>query len=147
MCIPRHGPRWALGAGIAATVAMFVLNLPNGQVPGPAGTTTEARLPTVPAYDESAQSTQLDTINALMVRSQLLERDLRSLPSQPQVMRASTLATIDDLQDRIAAIDLQLNQPDARLSPEERELYWRERVRLMDSLVRLRYAQAQRGAF
>ena len=67
------------------------------------------------------------------------------MPSQPRVQRAGTLATIDDLQDRIAAIDLQLSG--SGLSPAEQEIYWRERVRLMDSLVRLRYAQTQRMSF
>jgi hypothetical protein len=31
--------------------------------------------------------------------------------------------------------------------PAEEQLYWRERVRLMDSLVKLRVAQAQRASF
>ncbi len=33
------------------------------------------------------------------------------------------------------------------MTPEDRELFWRERVRLMNSLLQLRYAQAQRAAF
>jgi hypothetical protein len=33
------------------------------------------------------------------------------------------------------------------MTPEEQEVFWRERVRLMKLLVRLRYAQAQRTAF
>jgi hypothetical protein len=62
-------------------------------------------------------------------------------------MRAGTIATISDLEDRIAAIDYQLNDPTLRMTPEDRELFWRERVRLMNSLLALRYAQAQRAAF
>mgnify|MGYP000334936594 CR=1 FL=1 len=60
---------------------------------------------------------------------------------------ASTMATIADLEDRIAAIDYQLNDPSIDMSDEDRELFWRERVRLMKSLLQLRYAQAQRAAF
>jgi hypothetical protein len=33
------------------------------------------------------------------------------------------------------------------MTEDETELFWRERVRLMKSLVQLRYAQAQRTAF
>jgi hypothetical protein len=33
------------------------------------------------------------------------------------------------------------------MSLVEKQMYWRERVRLMDSLVKLRYAQAQRASF
>ena len=71
---------------------------------------------------------------------------LRAIPAEPRVVRAGTAATIADIQDRIAAIDYQLSDPDVTLSPEEEKIFWRERVRLMKSLVGLRYAQAQRNA-
>jgi hypothetical protein len=100
--------------------------------------------PTEPDYMESASIRNLD---ALMVRSQLLERNLRALPSEPRVMRAATAATISELQDRIAGIDRALNDPHAKLNSSEEEIFWRERVRLMDSLVQVRYAQAQRVSF
>ena len=34
-----------------------------------------------------------------------------------------------------------------QMTPGDEEIFWRERVRLMKLLVRLRYAQAQRTAF
>jgi len=40
-----------------------------------------------------------------------------------------------------------LSHPELRLSPEQDQIYWRERVRLMNSLLRLRTAQAQRMSF
>jgi hypothetical protein len=82
-----------------------------------------------------------------MVESRQLETDLRSLPSEPRVVRAGTQATILDLEDRIAAIDYQLSDPAVQMTQREQEIFWSERVRLMKSLVRLRYAQAQRTAF
>ena len=82
-----------------------------------------------------------------MVESRQLESDLRALPDQPRVMLADTAATISDIEDRIAAIDFQLNDPGIQMTPGEEEIFWRERVRLMKLLVRLRYAQAQRTAF
>ena len=82
-----------------------------------------------------------------MVESRQLENNLRSLPDEPRVMRAGTVATISDLEQRIAAIDYQLNDPEVQMTTEDRELFWRERVRLMKLLLQLRYAQAQRAAF
>ena len=82
-----------------------------------------------------------------MVQSQQLESDLRALPDEPKVMRASTVASIADIENAIASIDFQLSDPAVQMTPEVRELFWRERVRLMKSLVQLRYAQAQRTSF
>ena len=82
-----------------------------------------------------------------MVQSQQIERDLRALPVQPSLMQASTAATIAQIEDRIAEIDYWLNHPQVRMNPAQTEIYWRERVRLMNSLLSLRRAQAQRMAF
>jgi hypothetical protein len=132
--------RWLSGTGLAAAVALAVLYLP-GFVDNKS---EEGSFPTEPAYTESGSLRNLD---ALMVRSRLLERNLRALPAEPRVMRAGTAATIGNLEDRIAAIDYALNDPQANLSSEEVEVFWQERVRLMDSLVRVRYAQAQSVSF
>jgi len=82
-----------------------------------------------------------------MVESRDLESDLRALPDAPRVMQFGTAATISGIEDRIASIDYELNDPDVEMTSDEEELFWRERVRLMKLLVRLRYAQAQRTAF
>ncbi|MDH4106993.1 MAG: hypothetical protein OEW35_01640 [Gammaproteobacteria bacterium] len=136
------------GIGIAAAVMLAVLNLPRGgDLPDKPPVASETVFPTVPAYSPDNDARQFDAINALMVQSRLLDQGLRSLPEQPQVVRAGTTAVIDELQDRIAAIDYQMNHPESPMTAVEQEVYWRERVRLMDSLLRLRYAQAQRVAF
>lgn len=130
--------RWLAGVGIAAAVVLAVLRLPGtlnpDLVPG------EARLPSTPEF-------QRQPLGALMVRSQRLEHELRAITFQPRMMRASTAATISTLEDRIAAIDYQLNHPAIRMNSAQKRLYWRERVRLMESLLKLRYAQAQRSSF
>ena len=95
----------------------------------------------------SANHDEVRTLNGLMVESRQIERNLRALPAQPSLVRASTVATIADLQDQIASIDYLLNRPELGLSPEQEQIYWRERVRLMNSLLRLRTAQAQRMSF
>jgi hypothetical protein len=102
---------------------------------------------TVPPIVGTTTQVPLTTLQTLMTESRELESNLRALPDTPRVQRASTMATISDLEDRIAAIDYQLNDPEVQMSPEDTELFWRERVRLMKSLLQLRYAQAQRAAF
>lgn len=130
--------RWLAGVGIAAAVVLAVLRLPGAwspnSIPG------EAQISATPVLDAQA-------LKELMARSQVLEHELRAITYQPTMMRASTAATISNLEDRIAAIDYRLNQPMNRMSRAEEQMYWRERVRLMDSLVTLRYAQAQRASF
>jgi hypothetical protein len=130
---------WSAGAGLAAAVVLAVLVLPAAPEP--------EVFPTEPDYVEQASSVNLKTLNALMVESRQLEQDLRSLPGEPQVVRAGTVATIAAVEDQIAAIDYRLNHMPVRTSPEQMEIYWRERVRLMNLLVQLRSAQAQRSVF
>ncbi|MEM8685655.1 MAG: hypothetical protein AAGF72_19755 [Pseudomonadota bacterium] len=135
----RH---WYLGAGIAAALVMAVLVIPEQQPTEPAVADNSMTVPqTLPSNDNA-----LTGLQALMVESRRLEADLRAIPAGPRVQKAGTAATIVELQDRIASIDYQLNDPASTLSPQEQETFWRERVRLMKSLVGLRYAQAQRTA-
>lgn len=137
---PRRAPRLPLlaGLGIAAAVLLAVAWLPRTPPSG-----AEGPFPTEPAFVAGDSGASLE---ALRVRSAMLERNLRALPAEPRVVRAGTAATIGELEDRIAAIDYVLTDSDDSLTDEERRRYWRERVRLMDSLVQLRYAQARRSA-
>lgn len=137
----RRRSVWYMGAGLAAAALVVAVMMPmllqNPVEP----------LPTVPDSVGTSTPVPLNTLQTLMTESRDLESNLRALPNAPRVQRASTLATISDLEDRIAAIDYQLNDPQVQMSPEDTELFWRERVRLMKSLLQLRYAQAQRAAF
>lgn len=138
--------RWFAGAAVAAAVVLTVLNIPLTPLVDEGAT----GFPTEPDITEVADSTSaqdLMTMNALMVQSQQIERDLRALPSSPSLVRAGTAATIAELEDHIAAIDFTLNHPDLDLTSEQEQIYWRERVRLMNSLLSLRTAQAQRMSF
>lgn len=130
----RDFRNWYAGAGLAAAVVMAVMLIPRPPQPEVFDATPDPRIAT----------TAENRLQTLMVRSAQLEQNLRALPDEPSVVRAGTAATILELEDRIAAIDYQLSDPDAGLTPEETEIFWRERVRLMESLVQLRYAQAQR---
>ena len=140
----QPGIRWLAGTGIAAAIVVAVLQAPTGtERPDD----REQVFPTEPAYTEQTSPVSLRTLNALMVESQQLEQDLRALPQQPQLVRAGTAATIAAVEDQIAAIDYRLNHSPVRLSHSQMEVYWRERVRLMNLLVQLRTAQTQSGAF
>ena len=132
---------WYVGSGLAAAVVLAVLVVPGMLTEQP------AVYPTTPDNVGSSSPIRLNTLQTLMTESRELESDLRDLPAKPRVMRAGTAATIADIEDRIAAIDYQLNDPESQLSPEDEEIFWRERVRLMKLLVGMRYAQAQRTAF
>lgn len=139
----KQSHMWYVGGSIAAAVFLAALVLPGRfDVQDPSFSTVP---PVTTAND--TQSPALNTLQTLMVESRQLENDLRALPEEPRVKRAGTQVTILDLEDRIASIDYQLNDPEIQLTPEEEEIFWRERVRLMKSLVQLRTAQAQRAAF
>lgn len=137
---PRHTPwAWPVGVGIAAACALavaLVLNLGQRTDDGPAPGTTTDLIAATPAPMSSVNGV---TTAELLETSRQLEAALRVMPAAPQVTRASTALTIADLQDRIFQVDTMLNDP--QLDPAgEREL-WRQRVRLMDTLMQVRYAQ------
>lgn len=140
-----EGAKWLAGSGIAAAVVVGVLNVPlPTNAPDSSGSDNISATPPVSV----AVSNEVPPgLTALMVQSQQIERHLRALPGEPRLVRAGTAATIVELQDRIATIDYVLSDPEVDMDPEQVEVYWRERVRLMNSLLNLRRAQAQQMAF
>lgn len=135
--------KWIAGALLAAAVALVALRFPHATAPE-----IEPQVfPTEPTIDEISADNITGTVNTLMVRSRQLESDLLAMPAQPRLVRAGTAATVSAIELRIAEIDYRLNHPGIRLSPVQKQAYWRERVRLMNSLVQLRYAQVQRASF
>lgn len=85
-------------------------------------------------------------IVALQQRSRALEHALQTLPSRPAIERVGTAATIDGLEQRIQWLDHHLSDaPDAGLDEEQAALLWQERVALLDTLVKVRYAES--GAY
>jgi len=132
---------WYMGVGLAAAALVAAVMMQDLlKSPAESGSV-------VPDNVGTSSQVPLNTLQTLMTESRELESSLRALPNAPRVQRASTMVTISDLEDRIAAIDFQLNDPEVQMSSEDTELFWRERVRLMKSLLQLRYAQAQRAAF
>lgn len=120
-------------AAAAAVVTLTVITLVAGHFDRSSGATTE--LATVEA--------PLPHVDELVAQSQQLEQLLQKLPERPRIERVSTAATIDTIEQRIQWLDFQLsNAPEADLSEEQSRQLWRERVELMDSLVKVRYAEA-----
>jgi hypothetical protein len=87
-------------------------------------------------------------VTDLVAQSRELDNVLRTLPDRPRVERVALAATVDTIELRIQWLDFQLSfAPDADLSQEQAQRLWRERVDLMDSLVKVRYAQVQGLSF
>ena len=79
----------------------------------------------------------------LIAQSRELDELLHYLPDRPQVQRASLGATVDSIEERIQMLDLQLAYgSDAGLDDQQARRLWSERVELMDSLVKVRYAES-----
>lgn len=103
--------------------------------------------PSVAQSDMQSAGAQEDSIaptrvTELVAQSQRLEDLLQKLPERPRIERVSTAATIDTIEQRIQWLDFQLSDaPDSGLNEEQARRLWRERVELMDSLVKVRYAE------
>jgi hypothetical protein len=135
----RTHNKWYAGVGLAAAAVMAAVMMPGIQLdPTPVDV-----VPQEPLSNES----DLSNLAVLQNYSRKLESDLRALPAEPRVSRAGTVATMSEIEDRIAAIDYQLNDTSVNMTEGDREIFWRERVRLIKLLLQLRYAQAQRAAF
>ncbi len=84
----------------------------------------------------------------LISRSQRLENTLRALPRGPQLVTGSTAGTITELQDRIAMVDYQMSLGQLEdQDPDVARRLWQERIGLMNSLLAVRFAQAQQVSF
>jgi hypothetical protein len=100
-----------------------------------------------PAMLTALNSGSEPAIATLVTRSQNLESRLRRMPSRPIVERAGTTTIIDSLESSIQWVDYKLSVAnDAGLSEQQAARLWQDRIHLMDSLVKVRYAEAQRFA-
>jgi hypothetical protein len=83
------------------------------------------------------------TVVELRARSQALEAMLAALPERPAVARGATTLPIDSLETQVQWLDHQLSAASDALSEPQAERLWRDRVEVMNSLVQLRYVEAQ----
>ena len=132
---------WAIAAGVVVALVTGLLvrelasgpeALPVASVPSPQIVPAEA---VVPLEELVAQSRELDEL-------------LNYLPERPAVERVSMAVTIDTIQQRVQWLDQQLSYaPDTGLDDAQAYRLWRERVDLMDSLVKVRYAEGNSLSF
>ncbi|MCE3285265.1 MAG: hypothetical protein K0R70_1521 [Steroidobacteraceae bacterium] len=119
-------------AVIAAAVAWRV-----GDAPDTHDDVTAARLV---APLSAQEAVALDRVAQLRTQSAALEEALALLGERPAVQRAGTAMPIDTLEAQVQWIDHRISASGDAL---EAERLWRERVDAMNTLVRLRYVEAQ----
>jgi hypothetical protein len=98
-----------------------------------------------PAGPGPAPLIVLDTgsLDQLRSRSEELEALLAALPERPAVARAGTSVPIESLEAQVQWLDHQLTLAGAEGQASEAEQLWRDRVEAMNTLVQLRYVEAQ----
>lgn len=85
----------------------------------------------------------VESLDTLQARSRELEALLAALPQRPAVARGATAVPIESLEAQVQWLDHQLSEAGAAGPASEATALWRDRVEVMDSLVQLRYAEAQ----
>jgi hypothetical protein len=90
------------------------------------------------------QALALDRVAQLQTQSQALDEMLSAIGERPVVERAGTSLPIETLESQVQWIDHQISVGDGEIAPGSVERLWRKRVEAMNSLVQLRYVEAQR---
>jgi len=145
-------PPRRLSLGIAAAVAAFVVSVAalvairdasrdtshGGQI------TQKSIMEAPPLVDDGTPPTVADSdMQELIAQSRELDELLQYLPERPRVERVSLAATVDSIEERIQVLDWQLGYgSDAGLDHRQAHRLWSERIELMDSLVKVRYAES-----
>ena len=138
---PRRRLRIGLRAAAASLASLAVLaglRLQDGARPEP--------VPFTDLGAEVASDPQL-SITELQRQSLQLETILAALPERPAVERAATALPIETLEAQVQWVDHRLSEFEAARDVDaEAEQLWRDRIEIMNSLVQLRYVEAQRLA-
>jgi hypothetical protein len=106
--------------------------------------------------DGTVASSEDSDVRILQSRSRQIEQMLRGLPPPAQIVHADTTGAIVELEDRIAAVDYELNMAALKRAtggavspgrsipggPQGARVLWQRRVELMDQLLQVRYAEA-----
>ena len=127
---------------LAASVAMLAIAT-GWRLYEPAVTVTSF---SVPSATETQLALAADRLEQLRSQSQALEELLAELPHQSFIEREGTALPIDTIEAQVQWLDHQILLSGDDVRPDAAEQLWRERVEAMNSLVRLRYADAQRVA-
>ena len=136
----RYWPALWAGGGMAACIAAFLWMTHHVSTSAAEAAYRRPRSRVRAVHD--------GVIAPLVAHSQRLEALLRALPSpRPRVEQAMTSATIADLETRIQRLDLKLAGVSAAgANQDEVRHLWDTRVRLLNSLVYVRYAESAGAA-
>lgn len=148
---PASSWHWPLRGAIAAAVAVlaiFLVMRSPGVPETPLPSTTVVEAPTQNSGGGLTRSLVTPAYASLVAESARLERQLNEIGYRPRLINAGTATTITGLEDQIALIDAQLMYSRADgLQPRQTEALQRARVDLMNALLKVRYAHAQRSGF
>jgi len=143
MVRPAAAPRRLVSARLVAGLAFVTLtSIFFVALRDETGPVAEQQTAPVEQQTPSIDVIETARVPELVARSQQLENLLQNLPERPRIERVSTAAMIDTIEGRIQWLDFQLSDTgDSGLNEEQTRRLWRERVELMDSLVKVRYAE------
>jgi hypothetical protein len=136
--------RRAWGARVAVAASVAVIAAAIGWRIADTSLEQSAAARAMPAPLTAEQALALDRVAQLQTQSDALDAMLVALGDRPAVERAGSTLPIDTLESQVQWVDHQLSSGDAALEPASAEQLWRERVEALNSLVRLRYVEAQR---
>jgi hypothetical protein len=148
MARPAAAPRRALTARLVAGLAfvtltaIFFVALRDETTPTVVEDSTQRGVEPVEQVTSPLEHVENARVPELVAQSRQLDDLLQQLPARPRIERVSTAAMIDTIEERIQWLDFQLSDaPGSGLNEEQTQRLWRERVELMDSLVKVRYAE------
>lgn len=137
--------RFALAASAAALALVTVIGFTLASDPAPH--LAQIDLPNATDTATAHVAVEAVPMSALVARSQQLELALMELPGPAYVARGGTVATIDELQGRIEWLDYQLSMAEeVGLTELQSVQLWSDRVRLLDTLIKVRYPESQQVA-
>lgn len=148
----HHIHRWQVAAAVLVCVVMGLLVFERDQgskSSAPVATVHTAQPTTAATRPESVHDVGQELVAELVAQSRELDGLLQQLPPPRQVQRVSFAATVDRIEQRVQWIDMQLSAvADANApGPKLEQQLWQERVNLMDSLVKVRYAESLPQSF
>jgi hypothetical protein len=138
----RNRAAWIIGAAVAASVACVAVLVGTQQSEHAA-----VEGPELLTASPSSESQTTTDVVSLIERSRKLDALLQTMPERPRVERVGMAATLDTMEERIQWLDYQLSYAADDLDEMQSQRLWQERVELMDSLVKVRYAQARTASF
>ncbi len=130
--------RLAAAASVALIAVVATLRVAGFALESPRALATELTPQT------AEQAVELDRVAQLRLQSEALEQVLTVIGERPAVQRAGSSVPIDTLEVQVQWLDHQISVGQDVLAPGSVERLWRQRVDAMNSLVRLRYVEAQR---